>query len=66
MVIQVYALTSNTEELYKEDLHDPDIHAEELMVLNCGVEKTLESPLKCKEIHPVPLKKSVLNIHWKD
>ena len=23
-VIQVYALTSNTEELYKKDLHDPD------------------------------------------
>ena len=24
-----------------------------LMFLNCGVEKTLESPLDCKEIHPV-------------
>ena len=23
------------------------------MLLNCGVEKTLESPLDCKEIHPV-------------
>ena len=22
------------------------------MLLNCGVEKTLESPLDCKEIHP--------------
>ena len=22
-------------------------------LLNCGVEKTLESPLDCKEIHPV-------------
>ena len=27
--------------------------AEELMLLNCGVEKTLESPLDCKEIQPV-------------
>ena len=26
---------------------------EELMPLNCGVEKTLESPLDCKEIKPV-------------
>ena len=25
---------------------------EELMLLNCGVEKTLESPLDCKEISP--------------
>ena len=25
----------------------------ELMPLNCGVEKTLESPLDCKEIEPV-------------
>ena len=24
-----------------------------LMLLNCGVEKTLESPLDIKEIHPV-------------
>ena len=29
---------------------------EELMVLNCGVDKTLESPLDYKEIHPVILK----------
>ena len=26
---------------------------EELMLLNCGVEKTLEDPLDCKEIQPV-------------
>ena len=26
---------------------------EELMLLNCGVEKTLERPLDCKEIQPV-------------
>ena len=26
---------------------------EELMILNCGVEKFLESPLDCKEIQPV-------------
>ena len=25
----------------------------ELMLLNCGLEKTLESPLDCKEIQPV-------------
>ena len=24
-----------------------------MMLLNCGVEKTLESPLDCKEIQPV-------------
>ena len=23
------------------------------MLLNCGVKKTLESPLDCKEVHPV-------------
>ena len=28
--------------------------------------KTFESPLNCKEIQPVILKKSVLNIYWKD
>ena len=26
---------------------------EELMLLNCGVEKTVESPLDCKEIQPI-------------
>ena len=31
------------------------------------LEKTLESPLDCKEIQPVhPKRKSVLNVHWKD
>ena len=31
------------------------------------LEKTFESPLNCKDIKPVNLKrKSVLNIHWKD
>ena len=29
------------------------LSAEELLLLNCGVEKTLESPLNCKEIQPV-------------
>ena len=29
------------------------LSAEELMFLNCGVEKALESPLDCKEIQPV-------------
>ena len=29
------------------------LSAEELMLLNCGVEKTLDSPLDCKEIQPV-------------
>ena len=27
--------------------------SEELMLLNCGLEKSLESPLDCKEIQPV-------------
>ena len=37
------------------------------MFLNCGVEETLESPLDCKDIQPVNLKrKSVMNIHCKD
>ena len=37
------------------------------MLLNCVLEKTLQSPLDCKEIQPVhPAGKSVLNIHWKD
>jgi len=30
------------------------------------LEKTLESPLDCKEIQPVLERKSVLNSHWKD
>ena len=29
------------------------LNAEELMLLNCGVEKTLEIPLDFKEIKPV-------------
>ena len=29
------------------------LSTEELMLLNCGAEKTLESPLDCKEIQPV-------------
>ena len=29
------------------------LSTEELMLLNCGVWKTLESPLDCKEIQPV-------------
>ena len=29
------------------------LSAEELMLLTCGLEKTLESPLDCKEIQPV-------------
>ena len=29
------------------------LSTEELMLLNCGIEKTLESPLDCKEIQPV-------------
>ena len=29
------------------------LSAEELMLLNCGVGKTLESPLDCKDIQPV-------------
>ena len=29
------------------------LSAEELMLLNCGLGKTLEIPLDCKEIQPV-------------
>ena len=29
------------------------------------LEKTLESPLDCKEIKPINLKKSTLNIHFR-
>ena len=29
------------------------LSTEELMLLNCGLEKTLESPLDCKEMQPV-------------
>ena len=29
------------------------VSTEELMLLNCVLEKTLESPLDCKEIQPV-------------
>ena len=29
------------------------LSAKKFMLLNCGVEKTLESPLDCKEIQPV-------------
>ena len=32
------------------------LSAKELMLLNYGVVKTLESPLDCKEIKPVNLK----------
>ena len=30
------------------------------------LEKTLESPLECKEIQPVHPKGNVMNVHWKD
>ena len=30
------------------------------------LEKTLESPLDCKEFQPVHLRRSVLGVHWKD
>ena len=30
-----------------------NLSAKELMLLNCGVEETHESPLDCKEIQPV-------------
>ena len=38
------------------------------MLLNCGpMERTLESPLDCKEIQPVhPKGNQSMNIHWKD
>ena len=33
-----------------------ELSTKELMLLNCGLEKTLESPLDCKEIQPVHCK----------
>ena len=42
------------------------LSSEELMLLHCGGEKNLVSPLDCKEIKPVSPRKSVLNIQWKD
>ena len=37
------------------------------MLLNCGLEKTLESPLDFKENSPVnPKGNQIMNIHWKD
>ena len=40
--------------LYQCQFSDfPRLSTEELMLLNCGVEKTLESPLDCKEIKEV-------------
>ena len=35
---------------------------EELMLSNCGLEKTLESPLDCKEIQPVNPKGNQLRV----
>ena len=39
------------------------LRAEELILLNCGLEKTLESPLDCKEIQPINPKGNKLNIY---
>ena len=36
------------------------------MVLNCGVVKTIESPLDCTRLNQSIERRSVLNIHWKD
>ena len=38
------------------------LSAKKLMLLNCGVEKTLESPMDCKEIKPVNPKGNQLQI----
>jgi len=42
------------------------LSAEELMLLHCGEEKTLQSPLDYKDIQSVSPRKSVLNIQQKD
>ena len=39
--------------------------AKNVMLLNCGVEKTLESPLYCKEIQPVHLEYSLKRLMLK-
>ena len=38
---------------FKVWLREVKLSTEELMLLNCGVGETLESPLDCKEIQPV-------------
>jgi len=39
--------------IYRCEVWTIKLSTEELMLLNCGLEKTLESPLNCKEIQPV-------------
>ena len=39
-----------------ESLTKRKLSAKELMILNCDLEKTLESPLDCSEIQPVHAK----------
>ena len=39
--------------IYRCEVWTIKLSTEELMLLNCGLEKTLESPLDCKEIQPV-------------
>ena len=36
------------------------------MLLNCVLEKTLESLLDCKEIQPIHSMRLVLAVHWKN
>ena len=39
--------------IWESDHKKRGLNVEELMLSNCGVEKTLENPLDCKEIKPV-------------
>ena len=41
------------------------LRSEELMLSNCGVEKTLERPSDYKDIKSVNPKGKTLNNHWK-
>ena len=46
------------------------LSAEELMLLDCDLEKTFESPLDCNKFQPIHPKgdqpKGILSVHWKD
>ena len=62
---QSYGFSNNHAWMWKLDYKEgwgPKNWCFQIVVL----EKTLESPLDCKEIKPVISKKSTLNIHWKD
>ena len=52
-ILEWVAIYMQLKKWAKTNLSFSDTLAEELMLLNCGVAKTLESPLDCKETQPV-------------